>query len=86
MEQNLNNRIAKPQGRPPNYEKQAPTEAVPDLTQRHVPPLVCPKCGRGMTPRVERWRSDAIGTFADCICVLTNCKFIYRPAETRVKS
>lgn len=82
MEQNLNNRVARPVGRPPNHSLNPPGDAVPDLTQRYVPPLVCPVCGRGMVPRVERWRSDGQ---ADCVCILTNCRFTYRPAEVRVK-
>ncbi len=81
MENNLRNRAGK-SGLPPAYEKQPETPAIPDPTQRHVPALVCPGCGRGMTPRVERWCPDGS---AACVCALTGCKFNYRPATVRIK-
>jgi len=64
-----------------------PQVAVVDLTQRHVPPLTCPKCGRGMTPTVERWRKpNGNGVeAADCKCTLNGCSFVYVPATVRVK-
>lgn len=61
--------------------------AVADLTQRQVPPIICPKCGRGMTPRVERWRppnGNGIEA-ADCQCSLNGCSFVYTPASVRIK-
>lgn len=63
------------------------TPAIVDTTLRHVPPMVCPKCGRGMTPLVERWRpanADGVQT-ADCKCTLNNCMFVYTPASVRLK-
>jgi hypothetical protein len=58
-------------------------EAVVDTTQRRVPPIVCPKCGRGMTPLVVRWRrGDEIA--ADCTCTLNGCAFVYYPATVRL--
>lgn len=67
-------------GRPPaSVPKQPVQEAVIDPTQRKVPPLVCPKCGRGMTPRVAGWH----GGTASCICSLTGCRFTYTPATVR---
>lgn len=80
----MQNRTAeRKQGRPPASEPRSPAEeAVIDTTQRHVPPLVCPKCGRGMTPRVERWEQNGE---AACLCTLSNCRFLYRPAMVRVK-
>ena len=80
----MQNRTAeRKQGRPPASEpRMAAEEARVDTTQRHVPPLVCPKCGRGMTPRVERWETSGE---ASCICTLSNCRFLYRQAMVRVK-
>lgn len=67
--------------------KNLPQEAVVDTTVRQVPPMVCPKCGRGMTPTVERWRkpnSNKVES-ADCKCTLNGCGFVYTPATVRVK-
>ncbi len=82
MENNLNTRAPRPVGRPPNYQKQEAVPAVPDMTQRHVPPLTCPGCGRGMVPRVERWERDGS---AACLCSLNGCRFNYTPATIRPK-
>jgi hypothetical protein len=79
MQDNLKNRAQKPE---PRQEKKPEQPAVVDTTQRHVPPLICPICGRGMVPRVQRW--ELYGEAA-CICTLSGCKFTYRPAVIRVK-
>jgi hypothetical protein len=86
-----NNRMATPeargQGRPPKSAPSGPHEAVVvDTTLRHVPPMTCKKCGRGMQPRVERWRIEAgQGEVADCQCALCPSRFVYRPATVRQK-
>jgi hypothetical protein len=62
-------------------------EAIVDTTIRQVPPMVCPKCGRGMTPKVLRWRkpnADKVES-ADCACTLSGCEFLYTPASVRIK-
>lgn len=74
---------SRPPGRPPaSVPKQPEKDALPDATQRHVPAQSCPKCGRGMTPKVERWELNGE---ASCICTLSGCRFNYRPASVRVK-
>ncbi len=84
------NRMANPekrgQGRPPK-DRPSGTHAVVvvDTTLRHVPPLVGPCCGRGMQPKVERWRTDAGTEVADCQCALCGKRFVYRPATVRAK-
>ncbi len=70
-------------GRPPaSAPRQPEQDAKVDTTQRHVPPLTCPICGRGMVPRVERWKDDGS---AACMCSLSGCRFIYTPAKVRAK-
>lgn len=84
------NRMATPeargQGRPPKSAPSDPHEAVVvDTTLRHVPPLHGPCCGRGMQPKVERWRMEAGSEVADCQCSLCGKRFVYRPATVRAK-
>jgi hypothetical protein len=69
-------------GRPPNTKPSDPVEAMPVvLNERHVPPINCPCCGRGMTPIVLRWVPD--GTAA-CTCRLCGKRFNYTPPKVRV--
>jgi hypothetical protein len=75
-------------GRPPaDADRSPPQPAVADMTFRYVPPLVCPMCGRGMTPKLKRWRPiDARGVAsADCDCTLCGKGFVYTPAVVRPK-
>lgn len=62
-----------------------------DTTVRMVPPLKCRwqtptgeqrGCGRGMQPRVDRWRqSKSSGKeYACCRCGLCGSAFVYYPA------
>ena len=85
MQTDIKNRTApseRNRGRPPESEPRQPERVAKiDLTQETVPPLTCPKCGRGMTPRVERW--SPCGE-AYCVCQASGCRFVYRPATTRV--
>ena len=72
------NRMAQPAQRTPRQD------AVVDTTIRRVPPLVGPCCGRGMQPKVERWRNEAgKGEVADCLCALCGKRFVYSPATVR---
>lgn len=75
----------------PTHATPAPEEVIIDATLRAVPPMICPQsqggCGRGMTPRVERWRKpDATGIqCADVQCMLCGRRFVYTPAVVRAK-
>lgn len=74
--------------RPATATRNPQQEVVVDTTVRQVPPMVCPKCGRGMTPAVQRWRKpngDKVEV-ADCKCSLNGCAFVYTPASVRLKS
>jgi hypothetical protein len=84
MEDSPENRMAEPRrrGRPPKSAN-VPTEqfdALPVVLEfRHVPPLNCPKCRRGMAPRVLRWT----GNTAMCSCALCGGRFDYDPPKVR---
>lgn len=79
------NRQANPKkrgpGRPKKTEPKEPeVEAVLDGPAR-VPPLICPKCGRGMQPKVRRKRPDGV---RDCVCTLCGRGFAYTPPRVRL--
>lgn len=81
------NRMADPEkrerGRPPKSEERPPaTEAETVIVADSVMPCTCPKCGRGMQPRVIRKRPDGI---RDCRCQLCGREFEYTPAKVRPK-
>lgn len=85
MENNMHDRMSdtpRRRGRPPKEQRPPATtvEAMPVvLPIRHVPPLNCPKCGRGMVPRVQRWD----GAVANCLCSLCAGRFDYTPPQVR---
>lgn len=74
---------------PPQRPATVPAELDP--TVRMVPPIKCRwigkdgqmgGCGRGISPRVERWRtrqSDG-ADYACCRCTLCGRPFVYYPA------
>lgn len=67
-------------GRPPASAPQhEPQDAIIAATYRHVPPLVCPLCGRADQPLVQRWVKDE----AYCQCKLCAGTFTYSPAKVR---
>ena len=83
------NRMAEPQargrGRPSNSEvsdRQPAVEAQMVVVPDNVLPCICPKCGRGMQPRVIRKRPDGV---RDCTCALCGKEFEYTPATIRPK-
>ena len=70
-------------GRPRDAEeRQDPAEAVTVVLNDAVLPCICPKCGRGMTPRVLRRRTDGV---RDCACGLCGAGLEYTPASIRPK-
>jgi transcription elongation factor Elf1 len=81
------NRMEQPRkrGRPSNADLAAragetqESDALPVVLDRHVPPLNCPKCGRGMDPRVTKWHNGA----AYCQCRLCGGHFQYTPPKVR---
>lgn len=82
------NRMAQPEtrgrGRPRNDEVRQPEiEAPPIHVDGAVLPCTCPKCGRGMTPRILHRRADGS---RDCACGLCGAGFVYTPATVRVKN
>ena len=83
-----NNRMAEPQTRGPGRPSQSnPIQPQKDaeiaaITGKYVPALNCPTCGRGMTPRVERWLPNGD---AACMCSLSGCRFVYTPPKVRAK-
>jgi hypothetical protein len=92
MNNDHQNRMAAPAnrgpGRPPGTDRVLPAAqpATVDTTQRTVPPLIAPCCGRGMTPRLERW--EVAGTHKDqasCLCTLCGGRFYYDPAKVILK-
>lgn len=79
------NRMAtrRERGRPKDDDKGPPAvEAQPVLLLDSVPPLVCPKCGRGMQPKVMRKRPNGE---RDCACTLCAREFVYTPPRVREK-
>lgn len=81
------NRMAEPeqrkQGRPlKSEERPAPVEAETVLVPDRVMPCICPKCGRGMQPRVLHRRQNGV---RDCACKLCGKEFEYFPAMIRPK-
>ncbi len=75
MTYNPENRMATPtvrgQGRPPKSEPRLPSSpVVVDTMSRRVPAQVMKCCGRGVTPLLQRWRTEANypKEVADCLC------------------
>lgn len=89
-----NDQAARPIGRPPasvQRQPEVPAEIPQPVDERHVPALLCPKCGAFMRPHVERWET---GGYASCVCTAPAwrlnrseaCRFTYRPPLVRVKT
>ncbi len=75
MEHDLNNRMEKTkQGRPPKSEV-LPTQPA-KLLNCVIPPMLCPKCGRGMTPRYDRTKPTEKGEIY-CNCSLCGGRFAW---------
>lgn len=71
MNMNPDQTIARKPGRPRKDAPVAPLEPVVVVTHlRHVPSLVAPCCGTGITPKVARWRTVSAYPveIADCSC------------------
>ncbi len=67
-----------PQGRPPSDAPPLIHEtAQPVLLFDVVPALRCPRCGRGMQPRVLRRRKGS--EIRECACSLCGQAFLYTP-------
>lgn len=57
-----------------------PEEATPILHSGAIFPIICPLCGRGMTPKVDGKRENGDRR---CRCSLCGGKFEYRPPQVR---
>lgn len=87
METDLHNRMAPEksrQGRPLKSEQEAPklAEVLGGVVPGVIPPMVCPKCGRGMTPRYDRTKLTAKGEIY-CNCSLCGGRFAWAPPTVR---
>jgi uncharacterized C2H2 Zn-finger protein len=79
MEPQIPNRLAR-QGRPAaTAPARVESPAMQVMTTDTVPPVNCPRCGRGQQPRMLRRRPGEI----DCACALCGKPFTYRPPTIR---
>lgn len=81
------NRMAQPEvrkvGRPANgSDRHSAQDAVIDTTQRKVPPVIPPCCGRGNQPTTERWEVSGVHAgHASCVCGACGRGFYYAPGS-----
>jgi hypothetical protein len=84
MENNLHNRVTRPVGRPPKTDSPNPeVEAAVVQIPSHIPALICPLCGQGMTPVAVRGARP--NGERDCQCSQCGGAFVYRPPTVRIK-
>jgi DNA-directed RNA polymerase subunit M/transcription elongation factor TFIIS len=89
MQNGLHDRMEQPnrkRGRPKKGDQRTEYQEVVDVViPDRVPGMVCPKCGRGMVPRIERHAHTAEkGRTVYCMCTMCGCRFEYRPPMTRI--
>lgn len=79
------NRMAQPirrgPGRPRKNEPREPSVEATLLVGNVLPPMICPKCQRGMQPTV---RSRGATGVIYAKCGANGCQFIYTPPRVRI--
>ena len=69
-------------GRPRKDEERPTQEAQPYIPPRTVPPLICPRCGQGMQPRVRKWvETKGAPDRAMCTCTQCGAALDYTPPQ-----